>query len=87
MYMFTVGIVVFKIMYIPVWVTLPSAIAIATHWSAVLLGWIIQLTVMECNSLVALGAFSMVIALVTEEAMYNGWTYKEVLYCFSFYHN
>ena len=31
MYMFTVGIVVFKITYIPVLVILPSAIAITTH--------------------------------------------------------
>ena len=73
---------VFKIMYIPVLFTPPSSIAITTQWSAVLLGWIVQLTVMECNSLVALGAFSMVTALVTEEATYNGngWTYKEVLF-------
>ena len=51
---------------LPVLVTLPSSITITTHWSAVLSGWIVQVTVMECTSLVALGAFSTVVASDTE---------------------
>ena len=54
-------------MYIPVIVTLLSAIAIITHWSAVLSGWIVQVTVMLYSSLVTLGEMSVTEVLVTEE--------------------
>ena len=55
-------------MWLPVLFILPSSTAITTHRSAVLSGWIVQITVMECSPLVALGAFSMTTVLVTEEA-------------------
>ena len=50
----------------PVLVTLPSAIAITTHWSAVLSGWIVQVTVMLYSSLTAGVHTSMGVALITD---------------------
>ena len=45
----------------------PLAVALTSHISAVLLGLIVQLTVIECNVLFSLGESSVVMVLVTEE--------------------
>ena len=55
--------------YLPTLVTRSSAIAITTHWLAVLSGWIVQVTVMLYSSLVTLGLMVVTAVLVTEEAI------------------
>ena len=52
----------------PVLVTLPSAIAITTHLSTVLSGWIVQVTVMLYSWLATGEHISMGVAVTTEEA-------------------
>ena len=54
--------------YVPVIVTLPSFLALTSHWLAILSGWIVQVTVILYSSLVTLGEMSVTVVLVTEEA-------------------
>ena len=61
------------ITYVPVLVNIPSAITIASHWSAILSGWIVQVTVMLYSSLVTSGETNVTVVLVTEEAIGHKW--------------
>ena len=45
------------------------ATAITTHTSALLSGWIVQVTVMECAELVTLGLLTVTWVAVTEDAI------------------
>ena len=61
--------------YLPDLVILPSATAITTHISALLLGRTVQVTVMECSVLFSLGVTSVATASVTDGATGNTRTY------------
>ena len=59
-------------MYIPILVTLKWSIALTSHWSAILSGWIVQVTVMLYGSLALLGKVYLSGSIpITEEANGN----------------
>ena len=62
--------------YLPSLVVLPTAIAITTHISALLSGWTVQVTVMECSTLLSLGVTSVATTSVTDGA--TGITYTHM---------
>ena len=70
----------YVVLRVPVLFTSPSATAITTHWSAVLSGWIVQVTVMLYSSLVTLGEMGVTEVLVTGEATGHDWNkYKNYI--------